>query len=179
MTTVREYGFRVRHCVAPRNDRSLCSAAEFSSRYCHHRGHRHRFSGWARHLQLPHCKHPRCNRTDRHLLCGDNGFVFNGSFFFLGTFFVEQSVLLPPGEGRHALGAVFLHVRQHKILARQQAVAFAELFGRRILGRQFAFRRPRAITLCRRYVISHRLPAQVETAGPCSAERRWVKAACG
>jgi hypothetical protein len=33
--------------------------------------------------------------------------------------------------------------------------------------------------LCRRYVISHRLPAQVETAGPCSAERRWVKAACG
>ena len=116
------------------------SAAEFSGRdrYYGHRRHRDRLRGGRRHLQLPHCKHPRCDRAGRRLICG--------------------SVVLLPGERRRPVGAIFFEIGKHEIMLRQQAVAFAEFGRRRILGRQLALGRPSPITLRRRYVIGHRLP---------------------
>jgi hypothetical protein len=116
------------------------SAAEFSGRdrYYGHRRHRDRLRGGRRHLQLPHCKHPRCDRAGRRLICG--------------------SVVLLPGERQRSVGAIFFEIGKHEIMLRQQAVAFAEFGRRRILGRQLALGRPSPITLRRRYVICHRSP---------------------
>jgi hypothetical protein len=64
-------------------------------------------------------------------------------------------------------------------MPRQQPIAFTELGGRRTLGRELAFSRSGTITLRRRYVIRHCLPAKMNNSRTCSPDRRWVKAACG
>src|SRR5690348_1739847 len=125
-----------------------------------------------RHLYLPHCKHPPCDRADRRRLLG----------FFI----------LRPGERRLAMRAIFFEIGEREIMLCQEPITFAELGRRGVLGRQLAFSRPGAITLCRRYVISHGLPTDPKKAPqerapktchkstrPCSADRRRVKAACG
>jgi len=143
-----------------------CSAAEFGGWNCHdrHRRHRHRLRGRCCQLHLPHCKHPRGDRADCRWFCG---------------FIVPLAC-----ERRWPLRAIFFQIGKHEIVLRQQPVALAEFGRRRGLGRQLTFSRPGTITpgtitLRRRYVISHRLPANVVADRPCSPDRRWVKAACG
>jgi hypothetical protein len=129
-----------RDCSRTRRQIAYCSAAEFSSRYRDygHRRHGHGLHGRCRRLQLPHCKHPRCDRAD---LC-----------------FLWGLVVLRPGKRRSAMRAIFFEIGEHEIMPRQEPIAFAEFRRRRILGRQLAFSRPSTITLRRRYVvISHSL----------------------
>jgi hypothetical protein len=56
--------------------------------------------------------------------------------------------------------AIFFETGEREIVLCQQPIAFAEPGRRGVLGRQLAFGGPRAITLCRRYVISHGLPTE-------------------
>jgi len=113
------------------------SGAEFSGRYGngHHRRQGYGLQRRGRHLQLPHCKHPRCDRAGRRLLFG--------------------FAVVRPGERRLAVGAIFFEIGKHEVVPCQQPITFAESRGRRILSRQLAFGRPSTITLRRRYVVSH------------------------
>ena len=147
--------------------RRYCSAAEFSSRDNRHRRHGYCLGGRSRQLQLPHCKHSRCDRAGRNV--GDLGLICD----FVDLLLCERR--WPPR-------AIFLEIGEHEIVLRQLPIAFAKFRGRRISGRQLAFCCPRTITLRRRYVISHRLPMDVTDLTElraCSAGRRWVKPACG
>jgi hypothetical protein len=104
---------------------ACCSATEISGRYRddRHRRHGDGLYGWRRHLQLPHCKHPRSDRADRRCL---RGFI-----------------VLRPGERRLAMRAIFFEIGEREIVLRQQPIAFAETGRRGVLGRQLAFSRPR------------------------------------
>jgi len=148
------------------------SAAEFGARYRHghHRRHRHGRHGRSRHLQLPHCKHPRCDRLGRGLI---RGFVV---FLVVGRVAVLFVVL--PGERRRSVCAIFFEIGEHEKMLRQQPITFAELGRRRSLSRDLAFGRPSAITLCRRYVISH-CPHQRLRIAELARLARGVKPACG
>jgi len=126
--------------------RALRSATEFSGRYRDdgHWRHGDSLHRGRRHLYLPHCKHPPCDRADRRRLLG----------FFI----------LRPGERRLAMRAIFFEIGEREIMLCQEPITFAELGRRGVLGRQLASSRPGAITLCRRYVISHGLPTDPKKA---------------
>jgi hypothetical protein len=121
-----------------------CSAAEFGSRHrsCGHRRQRHGFAGRRRHLQLPHRKHPRRDRAGLRL--------------------IRRFAGLLPGERRRSVRAIFFEIGKHEIMLRQLPITFAEFDRRRILGRQLAPGRSSTVTLRRRDVISHLLPAENE-----------------
>lgn len=121
------------------------SATEIGGRdrYYGHRWHRDRFRGRRRHLQLPHCKHPRRDGAGRRLICG--------------------LVVILPSKRRTPARAIFFEIGKHEIMLRQQAVALAKSGRRRIFGRQLALGRPSTITLRCRYVISHACPRRLRT----------------
>src|SRR5690242_4300150 len=99
------------------------SAAEFSAGHGRRRHRRQRYSlhGGGRQLQLPHGKHPPCNRT------GGGG----------GRFVVLPFVVVLSGERRLPIGAIVAETGKHKIMLRQEPIAFAEFCRRGVLGRRF------------------------------------------